>query len=138
MKYYCQYYNQQIYYVWDSSYNQSDIDENLNANFTTLEISEAEREIAVRGEAKVVEGVFTVIPPPTPLAPSAQMLSSIRSLRNRLLQASDWTQVIDNPLTDSKKQEWRNYRQALRDMSDTYTFDDSKVFAIDYFPESPN
>ena len=103
MKYYCQYHNQQIHYVWDSSYEQSSIDENLNPNFTTLEISEAEREIAVTGKARIIDGVFTVPPPPTPPTPSEQMLSSIRSQRNRLLQASDWTQVIDSPLTDTKK-----------------------------------
>jgi hypothetical protein len=138
MKYYCQYHNQQIHYVWDSSYNQSDIDENLNANFTTLEISEAEREIAVEGGAKVIDGVFTPTPPPTPQTPSEQMLSSIRSQRNRLLQASDWTQVIDNPLTDSKKQEWRNYRSVLRNITDNYTFDNTKAFASEYLPTPPS
>ena len=36
--------------------------------------------------------------------------------RNRRLQASDWTQIPDSPLTDAKKAEWATYRQALRDM----------------------
>ena len=138
MKYYCQYHDQQIYYVWDSSYKQSSIDENLNPNFTTLEISEAEREIAVTGKARVIDGVFTVPPPPTPPTPSEQMLSSIRSQRNLLLQASDWTQVIDSPLTDTKKLEWKNYRSVLRNITDNYVFDNTKTFASEYLPTPPS
>lgn len=40
----------------------------------------------------------------------------MRSMRDNLLTASDWTQSPDSPLTDSKKQEWATYRQALRDL----------------------
>ena len=36
--------------------------------------------------------------------------------RKEALQETDWTQVPDSPLTDSKKAEWRIYRQALRDL----------------------
>ena len=39
--------------------------------------------------------------------------------RDRLLSLSDWTQLPDAPLTDSKKTEWTTYRQALRDMPPT-------------------
>ena len=39
-----------------------------------------------------------------------------RAKREALLYDSDWTQVPDSPLTDSKKAEWRIYRQALRDL----------------------
>ena len=42
----------------------------------------------------------------------------IRERRKFLLAASDWTQVADSPLTESKKQEWAAYRQALRDLPD--------------------
>ena len=41
--------------------------------------------------------------------------------RNSLLQGSDWTQVIDNPLTDAKKIEWQTYRQTLRDLPTAFT-----------------
>jgi hypothetical protein len=40
----------------------------------------------------------------------------VRRKRNLLLTESDWTQVADSPLTDSKKAEWATYRQALRDV----------------------
>jgi len=36
--------------------------------------------------------------------------------RNRKLKDSDWTQMPDSPLTDSKKTEWATYRQQLRDI----------------------
>ena len=39
------------------------------------------------------------------------------SLRGSLLEASDWTQLPDSPLSDSKKAEWAIYRQALRDIT---------------------
>ena len=43
-------------------------------------------------------------------------LVDIRKERNRRLAASDWTQFADSPLADSKKTEWANYRQQLRDL----------------------
>jgi hypothetical protein len=43
-------------------------------------------------------------------------LVGIRAERNRLLSVTDWTQVSDSPLTEEKRNEWKTYRQALRDM----------------------
>lgn len=39
----------------------------------------------------------------------------VRNQRDRLLQASDWTQLPDVPLTT--KEAWATYRQALRDVT---------------------
>ena len=36
--------------------------------------------------------------------------------RNNKLRDSDWTQMPDCQLSDSKKAEWATYRQALRDI----------------------
>jgi hypothetical protein len=36
--------------------------------------------------------------------------------RNDRLKQTDWTQLADCPLSESKKQEWAIYRQALRDI----------------------
>jgi len=44
-----------------------------------------------------------------------------RHNRNLMLTESDWTQANDSPLTDTKKEEWKVYRQALRDMPTTKT-----------------
>lgn len=38
---------------------------------------------------------------------------SVRSIRNALLSACDWTQVADST---ADKQAWATYRQALRDV----------------------
>lgn len=46
-----------------------------------------------------------------------EQMTALRSLRNHLLTLSDWTQVIDNPIPESKKQEWTTYRQQLRDIT---------------------
>jgi hypothetical protein len=40
----------------------------------------------------------------------------IRQSRNVRLQASDWTQMPDAPLTQSQREQWQQYRQALRDI----------------------
>ena len=42
-----------------------------------------------------------------------------RGYRNNLLAQSDWTQAADSPLSDSKKVEWKTYRQKLRDLTKT-------------------
>jgi hypothetical protein len=41
----------------------------------------------------------------------------IRNQRNIYLQESDWTQLSDSPLSNSKKIEWSIYRQELRDVT---------------------
>ena len=46
-------------------------------------------------------------------------ISALRHMRDILLKESDWTQFTDSPLTDSKKTEWKTYRQALRDLPAT-------------------
>tara|TARA_R100000654_G_scaffold4334_1_gene12893 strand:+ start:623 stop:862 length:240 start_codon:yes stop_codon:yes gene_type:complete len=43
----------------------------------------------------------------------------LREHRNYLLNQSDWTVSVDSPLSDSKKAEWKTYRQALRDITKT-------------------
>lgn len=44
----------------------------------------------------------------------------IRARRSFLLAETDWTQSPDSPLSADKKQEWADYRQALRDLTDLY------------------
>jgi hypothetical protein len=41
----------------------------------------------------------------------------LRQRRNALLYESDWTQVLDTPLTDEEKTGWITYRQDLRDIT---------------------
>jgi len=41
----------------------------------------------------------------------------IRSERNRLLFRTDWTQLEDSPLSNEQKDNYKIYRQALRDIT---------------------
>jgi len=50
-------------------------------------------------------------PPPT----NAELLIDIRAERNRRLSDSDWSQMPDAPLSADQLEEWRVYRQELRD-----------------------
>ncbi|OCX94710.1 MAG: hypothetical protein BCV62_16140 [Pseudomonas sp. K35] len=42
--------------------------------------------------------------------------SAIRNRRNQLLEATDYTQTLDAPLSDAQRAEGAAYRQALRDV----------------------
>lgn len=44
----------------------------------------------------------------------------IRGQRTILLQRCDWTQAADAPLTTELKADWAAYRQALRDLPETF------------------
>lgn len=44
----------------------------------------------------------------------------LREKRDILLSLTDWTQLLDSSIDESKKQEWSVYRQALRDLPQTY------------------
>lgn len=48
-----------------------------------------------------------------------QIATAMRNIRNHHLLQSDWTQVVDAPLTNEKKALWATYRQQLRDMPAT-------------------
>lgn len=58
-----------------------------------------------------------------------------RNTRDELLQAADWTQVPDSPLTDTKKTEWATYRQALRDLTNHSNWPNLN---IDDWPSEPS
>lgn len=53
---------------------------------------------------------------------------SIRGERVKLLSACDWTQLPDAPLTDNERLAWQQYRQALRDLPQTYQSPDDVIF----------
>lgn len=46
------------------------------------------------------------------------LLKDVRTERNRRLILCDWTQGLDVPFSESQLQEWRDYRQALRNLPD--------------------
>lgn len=81
-----------------------------------------------RATQKIVDGAAVSYTP--------NFWPKVRRDRDLLLTESDWTQVADTPLTDSKKAEWATYRQALRDVPAT----NSSVTNIDnvVWPTEPS
>lgn len=52
----------------------------------------------------------------------AKAAKNVRDVRNQRLAASDWTQLVDQPLSDSAQVEWASYRQALRNLPQSAGF----------------
>ena len=48
-------------------------------------------------------------------------MNMVRSQRNGMLGAADWTQLGDAALGDHTPEEWATYRQALRDLPSVYS-----------------
>lgn len=59
---------------------------------------------------------------------SERKAAAIREERNKLITATDWRALADQTLSD----EWRDYRQALRDISSQETFPDEVIW-----PQTP-
>ena len=76
--------------------------------------------ISLESGESVIEGNYNVqeykIIGGEAVAQTVSIWSGVRALRDNLLSQSDWTQLSDSPLTDSKKTEWATYRQTLRDI----------------------
>lgn len=47
-----------------------------------------------------------------------KVIISVLQKRQKLLSASDWTQLPNGPFTTEKQAAWATYRQALRDITD--------------------
>lgn len=70
-------------------------------------------------------------PEPAPLTLDEQW-TAVRVQRGARLAASDWTQVADAPLSSPAVVAWRAYRQALRDIPESFEDPSSIVW-----PEKP-
>lgn len=72
--------------------------------------------LAAQGEGKEIVEVRGK-PVARDFEPNAdELLITRRRQRDRLLAASDWTQLPDSPLTSEVRSAWASYRQALRDL----------------------
>ena len=87
---------------------------------------------------KVVNGVYYDLTPEeeaelATMAEAADLdLGFVRSRRNGRLSSCDWTQLGDATLGDHTAEEWRTYRQALKDIPQNYTRQSTVVW-----PEDP-
>ena len=60
-------------------------------------------------------------------------ISHIRSERDRLLKESDWMSLPDSP---AMSDEWKVYRQKLRDLPSDATYDENGM--VTNWPQSPS
>jgi hypothetical protein len=63
----------------------------------------------------------------------AEYFEALKSIRGWMLTESDWTQTVDSPLDEETKLAWREWRQAMRDITDGVT-----VETIGEWIEIPN
>jgi len=59
---------------------------------------------------------------------SEQWLAIARWWRNALLNESDWSQVLDNSLSEIQREQWKQYRQELRDITESVSNPKDIVF----------
>jgi len=84
---------------------------------------QVEPRVAIGDTAELVDGQWVFTPQPVvelELSPEEQA-ALVRWERDRLLAASDWTQIADAPVVSL---EWQPYRQALRDVPQQSGFPD--------------
>lgn len=67
-------------------------------------------------------------------------LNHLRKERNRRLGFSDWTQVVDNPMEESVRASWRNYRNLLRNFPASFQTPDPTISSLENldWPEPPD
>jgi hypothetical protein len=58
-------------------------------------------------------------------------MNMVRGQRNGMLAAADWTQLSDASLGDHTAEEWRTYRQALKDIPQNFTRQSTVVWPND-------
>lgn len=61
--------------------------------------------------------------------------AAMRNRRNALLSESDWTQISDSALTETERENWKIYRQSLRDIPVANS--NATVLAGINWPEKP-
>lgn len=97
-------------------------------------------DIPLENSQSIIEGVFDVekykIIDGEAVEQTIDFWIAVRIERNNLLSKSDWTQMSDSPLSDSKKTEWATYRQSLRDLPTTNSSASSYDDVI--FPSKPS
>ena len=86
---------------------------------------------------KIVNGVYYDLTPEEEAAIAAQAeaadldMNMVRGQRDGQLRGSDWTQIGDAALAGHTAEEWATYRQALRDVPQTYDRVSEVVWPMD-------
>lgn len=98
-------------YVIQDSYTVKEVDDDFDSEFKIITL--------VDGEVNIEEEDLLALW-------EEQRLPMLRQERDKRLVESDWTQGADVP--ESIKTAWQPYRQALRDITNTYTSLDDVVW----------
>lgn len=94
----------------------------------TKPVGQLERLVTLK--SAVIPGEFQAIIEPEQIV---DLSARLRNQRNVELTRCDWTQLADAPLSDIQKAAWRDYRQALRDVTSQAGFPDNVLW-----PASPD
>lgn len=71
-----------------------------------------------------------------PAKTQEQLVQALREMRQVLLKESDWTQMPDSPLSEEVKNDWRIWRQELRDITSTAVLPLEHTFLLPTPPTS--
>lgn len=75
---------------------------------------------------ELIDGEIVDPDPKTPEQIAEEKLRDLRIARNSKLRNCDWTQFPD--VAESTRLAWQPYRQALRDITDTYTSNEEVIW----------
>lgn len=122
-----------------------DFDQNKNSN-VVWQIFEAEKKPEFHKDILIID-ITDLNPQPQEgwifkddkfspyIMPHEEVMKLVRRSRDQLLNLSDWTQVQDVKLSSEKIQEWKEYRQKLRDL--TKEISKGTQYADVTFPDKP-
>lgn len=71
-----------------------------------------------------------------PAKTQEQLAQALREMRQVLLNESDWTQMQDCPLSEEIKNDWRIWRQEMRDITSTVSTPLQNTIQLPIPPES--
>ena len=120
--------------LWKAGVNEYSIDDvgPRATGGTHVELTQEEK------EAKVVEwNAYGA-------KQAGKILERVRLKRNDLLSQCDWTVAADSQLSVSKQNEWKTYRQELRDITATVSSEEDRHILLDIhdsslvFPTKPS
>jgi hypothetical protein len=65
-----------------------------------------------------------------------ELVQALREMRDVLLKESDWTQMPDCPLSEEIRNDWRIWRQAMRDITSTVSYPIENTVQLPITPET--
>jgi hypothetical protein len=65
-----------------------------------------------------------------------ELAQALREMRDVLLKESDWTQMPDCPLSEEIKNDWRIWRQEMRDITSTVSYPLENTIQLPVTPEA--